>query len=113
MVRRLGLGKNNHLTYASLALNPRNIKNRNINIHQRGKVANKKNNVSFYYCFSHFIKLSKELIEFRFFRWAGKLFHTTGPEYIIRLNISLLDLCGIKFEVTEDLKNMVFSSMIL
>ena len=23
MVRRLGLGKNNHLTYASLALNPR------------------------------------------------------------------------------------------
>ena len=25
MVRRLGLGKNNHLTYASLALNPRNI----------------------------------------------------------------------------------------
>ena len=24
MVRRLGLGKNNHLTYASLALNPRN-----------------------------------------------------------------------------------------
>ena len=25
MVRRLGLGKNNHLTYASLALNPRFI----------------------------------------------------------------------------------------
>ena len=25
MVRRLGLGKNNHLTYASLALNPRYI----------------------------------------------------------------------------------------
>ena len=25
MVRRLGLGKNNHLTYASLALNPRNL----------------------------------------------------------------------------------------
>ena len=25
MVRRLGLGKNNHLTYASLALNPRDI----------------------------------------------------------------------------------------
>ena len=25
MVRRLGLGKNNHLTYASLALNPRNV----------------------------------------------------------------------------------------
>ena len=25
MLRRLGLGKNNHLTYASLALNPRNI----------------------------------------------------------------------------------------
>ena len=24
MVRRLGLGKNNHLTYTSLALNPRN-----------------------------------------------------------------------------------------
>ena len=25
MVRRLGLGKNNHLTYASLALNPRHV----------------------------------------------------------------------------------------
>ena len=25
MVRRLGLGKNNHLTYASLALNPRYV----------------------------------------------------------------------------------------
>ena len=25
MVRRLGLGKNNHLTYASLALNPRDL----------------------------------------------------------------------------------------
>ena len=25
MVRRLGLGKNNHLTYASLALNPRKL----------------------------------------------------------------------------------------
>ena len=25
MVRRLGLGKNNHLSYASLALNPRNV----------------------------------------------------------------------------------------
>ena len=25
MVRRLGLGKNNHLTYASLALNPRSV----------------------------------------------------------------------------------------
>ena len=25
MVRRLGLGKNNHLTYASLALNPRTV----------------------------------------------------------------------------------------
>ena len=25
MVRRLGLGKNNHLTYASLALNPRGV----------------------------------------------------------------------------------------
>ena len=27
MVRRLGLGKNNHLTYASLALNPRSVSN--------------------------------------------------------------------------------------
>ena len=27
MGRRLGLGKNNHLTYASLALNPRNVQN--------------------------------------------------------------------------------------
>ena len=25
MVRRLGLGKNNHLTYASLVINPRDI----------------------------------------------------------------------------------------
>ena len=25
MVRRLGLGKNNHLSYASLALNPRTV----------------------------------------------------------------------------------------
>ena len=31
MVRRLGLGKNNHLTYASLALNPRYEVQSNLN----------------------------------------------------------------------------------
>ena len=30
MVRRLGLGKNNHLSYASLALNPRNVITRHL-----------------------------------------------------------------------------------
>ena len=30
MVKRLGLGKNNHLTYASLALNPRYVKHTEI-----------------------------------------------------------------------------------
>ena len=36
MVRRLGLGKNNHLTYDSLALNPRDTIHVNMNIFQLG-----------------------------------------------------------------------------
>ena len=49
-----------------------------------------------------------------FFKVAGRLFHTIGPEYIkLCLNISFFGLGGMKFEEIADLKSGIFSSKIL
>ena len=53
MVRRLSLGKNNHLTYASLALNPRNkgIRKNGLVLMVKSVMARKKETI-FRMCFN-------------------------------------------------------------
>ena len=57
MVRRLGLGKNNHLTYASLVLNPRII---------LGKTGLSKHQPQYYAAFDHSLDRLPLLQQFSF-----------------------------------------------